>query len=160
MKHRRPVFLAMAATALIALASPVIAQDQSVVDDQQLLLSQIQADRSAIVLKSMKLDDTQMRAFTPVFDAYQADRKKLADRAVELVNSYAANYDSMTDDAAKDILKSWFKLQDDETRLVKDYAKKMGKVLPPAKVLRFVQIENKLTTILRLPTVRGIPLAQ
>ena len=160
MNHRKPTFFAPAVAAVVLLGSPLAAQAQSVVDDQQQLLAQIQTDRRAVVLKSMALDDAQVAAFTPVYDAYQAERKKLADRAVELLDKYAANYDSMTDDAAADLLKGWLKLQDDETKLVKDYAKKMGKVLPPVKVLRFVQIENKLTTILRLPTVRGIPLAQ
>ena len=108
----------------------------------------------------MALDDAQVAAFTPVYDAYQAERKKLADRAMELLNTYASNYDSMTDDAAKGILKDWFALRDDENRLTKDYAKRMDKVLPPAKVLRFVQIENKLDAVLRIPAVRAIPLAQ
>lgn len=160
MIHRKPAVFALAVSAVIGLAAPLAASAQSAVDDQQQLLAQIQTDKRAVVLKSMNLDDAQMRAFTPVYDAYQADRKKLMDRAVELLNSYASNYDSMTDDAAKGILKDWLKLQDDETALVKEYAKKMGKVLPATKVLRFVQIENKLNTVLRLPAVRGIPLTQ
>ena len=160
MNHRKPALYALAVTALVALASPVVSQAQSTVDDQQQLLAQIQSDKRAIVLKTMNLDDEQVRAFTPVYDAYQADRKKLADRGVELLNSYASNYDSMTDDAAKGILKDWLKLQDDETSLTREYAKKMAKVLPPTKVLRFVQIENKLNAILRLPAVRGVPLVQ
>ena len=160
MNHRKPVFFAMAVTAVIALASPLASLAQSTVDDQQQLLAQIQTDRRAVVLKSMALDDAQVTAFTPVYDAYQAERKKLADRAVELLNTYASNYDSMTDDAAKGILKDWLALRDDENRLMKDYSKRMAKVLPPAKVLRFVQIENKLDAVLRIPAVRAIPLAQ
>ncbi len=66
----------------------------------------------------------------------------------------------MTDDAAKGLLKDWFKLQDDEPALVKDTAKKLDKVLPTTKVLRFVQVENKLNTLLRLPAIQGIPLAK
>ena len=160
MNHRKPTFFAPAVAAVVLLGSPLAAQAQSVVDDQQQLLAQIQTDRRAVVLKSMALDDAQVAAFTPVYDAYQAERKKLADRAVELLDKYAANYDSMTDDAAKGILKDWFALRDDENRLIKDYSKRMGRVLPESKVLRFVQIENKLDAVLRLPAVRGIPLAQ
>jgi hypothetical protein len=160
MHHRKPVLFALGLTALTALAAPVVSQAQSAVDDQQQLLAQIQTDRRAIVFKTMNLDDAQVRAFTPVYDAYMAERKKLADRGGELLNAYASNYDSMTDDAAKGILKDWLKLQDDDTALTREYAKKLGKVLPPTKVLRFVQIENKLDAILRLPAVRGVPLAQ
>jgi hypothetical protein len=160
MLHRKPTSLLPAAAAFVALLAPCVAPAQSEFDEQQQLLAQIQTDRRAVALKSMALDDAQVAAFTPVYDEYQADRKKLADRAVELLNLYASNYDSMTDDAAKTILKDWFALQDDQSKLMKDYAKRMARVLPETKVLRFVQIENKLDAILRLPAVRGVPLAQ
>ena len=152
--------IALAATALLSVAAPFAAQAQSTYDDTQQLIAQIQADKRAVVLKAMALDDAQMTAFTQVYDAYQAERKKLMQRGVDLINAYSSNYDSMTDDAAKGLLKDWFALQDDELALVKGTAKKLDKVLPTAKVLRFVQVENKLNTLLRLPGIQGIPLAK
>jgi Cu/Ag efflux protein CusF len=152
--------IALAATALLSVATPFAAQAQSSYDDTQQLIAQIQADKRAVVLKAMALDDAQMTAFTPLYDAYQADRKKLMQRGVDLVNAYSSNYDSMTDAAAKGLLKDWFKLQDDEEALIKGTVKKMDKVLPTTKVLRFVQVENKLNTLLRLPGIQGIPLAK
>jgi hypothetical protein len=152
--------IALAATALLSVAAPFAAQAQSTYDDTQQLIAQIQADKRAVVLKAMALDDAQLTAFTPIYDAYQADRKVLMQRGVDLVNAYSSNYDSMTDDAAKGLLKDWFALQEDEHALVKGTAKKMDKVLPTAKVLRFVQVENKLNTLLRLPGIQGIPLAK
>ena len=152
--------IALAAIALLSVAAPFATQAQSTYDDTQQLIAQIQADKRAVVLKAMALDDAQLTAFTPIYDAYQADRKQLMQRGVDLVNAYSSNYDSMTDDAAKGLLKDWFKLQDDEHALVKGTAKKLDKVLPTAKVLRFVQVENKLNTLLRLPGIQGIPLAK
>src|SRR5512137_2708051 len=104
--------LAFAATALLAVAAPYAAQAQSTYDDQQQLIAQVQADKRAVVLKAMALDDAQVAAFTPIYDAYQADRKLLMERGINLLNAYASNFDSMTDAAAKDILKDWLKLQD------------------------------------------------
>jgi hypothetical protein len=152
--------IALAATALLSVAAPFAAQAQSTYDDTQQLIAQIQADKRAVVLKAMALDDAQLTAFTPIYDAYQADRKVLMQRGVDLVNAYSSNYDSMTDDAARGLLKDWFKLQEDEMSLIRGTAKKLDKVLPTARVLRFVQIENKLNTLLRLPGVQGIPLAK
>jgi hypothetical protein len=157
MKHLK---LALAATALLATAAPFAAQAQSTYDDTQQLIAQIQADKRAVVLKAMALDDAQVAVFTPIYDAYQADRKKIMERGVDLINAYASNYDSMTDDAAKKLLKDWFKLLEDEEALVKKYVKRMDQELPTTKVLRFVQVENKLNTLLRLPSVQAVPLAQ
>ena len=157
MKHLK---LAFAATALLATVAPFAAQAQSTYDDTQQLIAQIQADKRAVVLKAMALDDAQMAAFTPIYDAYQADRKKLMQRGIDLINAYSSNYDSMTDDAAKGLLKDWFKLREDEDALVKKYTKRMDQALPTTKVLRFVQVENKLDTLLRLPAIQAVPLAQ
>jgi soluble lytic murein transglycosylase-like protein len=151
---------ALILAALAALGAPHAVRAQPRHDEQQLLIAQIQADKSAIVLRSMELDDAQVQAFTPIYDEYQLERKKLFDRTANLLNLYAASYESMTDDAGRTILKDWFALQEDEIALTRKYAKRLEKVLPPAKVVRFVQIENKLDTLLRLKAEDKIPLAR
>ena len=159
--RKSPLFaLALAAISLTSVGGIGSAVAQSTYDDTELLLTQIQTDKRAVVLKSMQLDDAQMAAFIPVYDAYQKDRKELAQATVDLLNSYASNYDSMTDEAAGKLLKDWMKVEADRYDLVKTYVKKLDKVLPATKVLRFVQIENKLNTVLSLPAVRAVPLAQ
>jgi len=151
--------VALAALAACAVAAPALAQS-SINDENQVLLSQIQTDKRAIVLRGMQLPDAESAAFIPIYDEYQAEQKKLADRTIAVVNKFAANYDSMTDDAANSILKDWLSLEDARNGLTKKYAKRFGKVLPATKVLRFVQIENKLNTVLATQAVRAVPLAQ
>jgi hypothetical protein len=153
---------ALAAVAALALIGPAqSAQAQtSLNDDTQLLISQIQTDKRAVMLAGLDLTDDQVRGFTPIYDKYQTERKALYERGVDLLNKYAANYGSMTDDAAKGIMKDWFKLEDDKLSLLKDYAKKFGKVLPQTKVARFVQIENKLNTLMDMQAARIVPLAK
>jgi hypothetical protein len=143
-----------------ALGAPYAAKAQSTHDEQQQLIAQIQTDKRAIVLKTLALDDAQVEAFTPIYDKYQVEHKKLFDRAADLLERYASSYDSMTDDVAKKILKDWLSLQDDEVALTRRFAKQFETVLPPAKVIRFVQIENKLDTLLKLKAVGNIPLAR
>jgi hypothetical protein len=150
--------VALAAFAACAVAAPADAQSQN--DENQVLISQIQTDKRAVVLRGLQLTDTQSRAFIPIYDEYQAERKKLADRSVALLNKFVANYDSMTDDAAKGILKDWFGIEDERMSLIKKYAKRFEKVLPATTVLRFVQIENKLDTLIEMQAVQAIPLAQ
>jgi hypothetical protein len=146
--------------ACAALGAPYAAKAQSTHDEQQQLIAQIQTDKRAIVLKTLALDDAQVEAFTPIYDKYQVEHKKLFDRAADLLERYASSYDSMTDDVAKKILKDWLSLQDDEVALTRRFAKQFETVLPPAKVIRFVQIENKLDTLLKLKAVGNIPLAR
>lgn len=149
--------------ALLAIAGVGAASAQGTVnmtDQDQLLISQIQTDKRAVVLKTMNLTDAQVKVFTPIYDQYQAEMKKLLQRNSDLVNKYAATYETMTDADAKKLLEEAFKLRIDRTETLRKYARKMEKVLPATKVLRFVQIENKLTALLDWQAAQLIPLVK
>ncbi len=132
----------------------------SATDDINVLISQVQSDKRTVVFQAMGLTDDELKAFTPIYDEYQAEMKKQFTRAGELINAYASNYDSMTDKAAKDLLGQILDLRDERNATVRKYAKKMGGKLPPTKVLRWVQIENKLLALLDWQAAQVIPLAK
>ena len=90
----------------------------------------------------------------------QAKMKQIMTRGSDVVNKFAANYGSMTDDAAKDIMKEFFKVRRDRNELIEDYAKKFQRKLPATKVLQWVQVENKLNTLLDVQAAAIIPIAQ
>lgn len=156
----KKLLITLSAMAALGAAGAAFAQTSSTQDDTEVLIGQIQADKRAVVLKTLELSDAQIAAFTPIYDEYQRENKALLGRGSDLVNKFAANYGSMTDDAAKAILKDWFKLRDDRVALMRKYAKKFQRVLPATKVLQWVQVENKLNLILDVQAARIIPIAQ
>ncbi len=159
----KKIVIALAAIASLGAAQGALAQSSgeiSMSDQEQLLIARIQGDKRAIVLSTLQLTDAEVQAFTPIFDKYQAEMKKLATRYSDVLNKFASNYDSMTDDAAKEILKESFKVREDRIALLKDYAGRMGKKLPETKVLRWVQVENKMTSLLDWQMAQIIPLAR
>jgi len=159
----KKILLTLAAVASLGAAQGAVAQSSgeiSMSDQEQLLIAQIQGDKRAIVLSTLNLTDAEVQAFTPIFDKYQAETKKLATRYSDVLNKFASNYDSMTDDAAEDILKEAFKIREDRTDVLKDYAKRMGKKLPATKVLRWVQIESKLGALIDWQMAQIIPLVR
>jgi hypothetical protein len=156
----KKTLIVLAALAAISTATTTLAESAGLSNEAQVLISQIQTDKRAIVLSTLQLTDPQVAAFTPLYDEFQADNKKVMERGIEMLNKFASNYGSMTDDAAKDILKDWFNLREDRNEVVEKYAKKMAKVLPATKVLQWVQVENKLNTLLDVQAASVIPLAQ
>jgi hypothetical protein len=139
---------------------PSIAQTTNAKDDVELLISQIQTDKRAIVLRTLDLNDAQVAAFTPIYDAYQAEMKVLMERSGAMLDKFAANFGSMTDEAAKEILMEALKLRDGRNATMRKYAKKLERELPAVKVLQWVQIENKLNTLLDMQAASVIPIAQ
>ena len=155
------VLITLAAVAALGAAEGALAQSSgNMTDQQQLLISQIQTDKRAIVLSTLELTNAEVAAFTPIYDKYQVEMKKILTRSSDVLNKYASNYDSMTDDAAEDILEEALAVREDRNDLLKDYAKRLGKKLPATKVLRWVQVESKLTTLLDWQMAQVIPLAK
>jgi len=86
--------------------------------------------------------------------------KKINDRKVALIKSYAGSYNSLTDQQALDMLKESQDINKSELDLKSNYVDKFKKVLPPKKVARYYQIESKLDAIVNYGLARDIPLAQ
>jgi Spy/CpxP family protein refolding chaperone len=156
----KKILIAVVALASLGAGLPAAAQTANTVDDTEVLISQIQTDKRAIVLKTLELTDAQVAAFTPIYDQYQAEMKVLMERGAAVLDKFAANFGSMTDDAAGEILKEALKIRDDRNALMRKYVKKVDKVLPTTKVLQWVQVENKLNTLLDMQAAMIIPIAQ
>ena len=77
----KKTLIAFAALAALGAADVTLAQATNATDDMQLLISRIQTDKRAVVLSAMQLTDAEVAAFTPVYDQYQADNKKLLEDA-------------------------------------------------------------------------------
>jgi len=150
----------LAVAGLVATNGAVAQTGGSVPTDEQQLIQKVQSDKRSVVLSAMNLTAPEMSVFVPIYDQYQADMKEQMTRGGELLNKYASNYDSMTDDAAKQLLKEFFKYREERAEVLQKYAKRMAGKLPPTKVLRWVQIENKLTTLLDWQAAQVIPLAR
>jgi hypothetical protein len=156
----KKILIAVAALASLGAGLPASAQTVNTVDDTQVLISQIQTDKRAIVLKTLELTDAQVEKFVPIYDQYQAEMKVLFERGAANLDKFAANFGSMTDDAAGEILKEALKIRDDRNALMRKYVKKFDKVLPTTKVLQWAQVENKLNTLLDMQAAVVIPIAQ
>lgn len=154
------ILITLAGLAAFGATVPSTAQTTNAKDDVELLISQIQTDKRAIVLRTLDLNDAQVAAFTPIYDAYQAEMKALMERGGAVLDKFAANFGSMTDEAAKEILKEALKIRDDRNATMRKYAKKLERELPAVKVLQWVQIENKLNTLLDVQAASVIPIAQ
>jgi hypothetical protein len=66
----------------------------------------------------------------------------------------------MTDEGAKKLIEESVSIEQAEAALKPIYAPKLGKVLPARKVVRYLQIENKIRAVVRYDLVSGLPLVE
>lgn len=154
-------WLALIGCLTLPLPAPARAQAQAQdrpADNMNLVREKIRADKKLLVAEQMKLTEAEAAAFWPVYDAFQADLTKISDRAVRLVSYYGDNYRSMTDTAATRMLDEYLTLERDRAALLQSYRPKFSAVLPPLKVARYYQLENKIRAVLNYELAKGIPM--
>ncbi len=138
-------------------ASPLAAQ---VRDETILTYDVIQTERKALVMEALDLTSTQLKAVSPVYDAYLEELDALNAQEVALIKQFLASYKGMSDVEATSMLRQWGAQSQIRLDLRKYYTREFAEVLPPRKVLRLWQIENKLDTVIDAQLTRDIPLAQ
>jgi Spy/CpxP family protein refolding chaperone len=145
------------AAALVSLAAAAAAQ--TVKDTLEVNRQAIESQRRVLVAGALPLTDAEAAAFWPLFDAYEKERRPLDERANKLVADFLAASASLTDAQAKAMVDEALKVDEEQLRVRRTYLGRMAKAIPPRKLARFYQIDNKLDAVVRSDVARQIPLA-
>jgi|SRR5688500_10024928 hypothetical protein len=147
---------------LLALALPVHAQVNpqfaDVSDEIEMVRSLVRIERKAVVEQAMQLAPAESQAFWTIYNEYEAERTLINDRTVKVITDYAAAYPDVGDERAQALLGEAFDVDADMLSLKKKYVRRFTKVMSPARVTRFFQIERKLDAVQNLSIAEQIPL--
>ena len=150
---RKFVTVALAG-AIVAAAAPSFAQNDII----ELLRSDIATQKKAIMTQAMSMTEAESEVFWPIYNEYQNELRKIGDERVALIKQYADNYDSMSDEMAKDITKRALKQQGDRLSLYKKYNGKLAKALGPKLAARWLQAEHAINTMIDVQVASELPL--
>ncbi len=148
---------------MIMYAVPAFAQTAGSADtNMEIFMQKIKADKKLLVASNMGLTDAESKDFWPLYEAYQKDLQQVNERLGKTINAYAEAYNegkgSVSNDTAKKLLDEALSVEEQEVKLKRAYAEKVGKVLPAAKTARYIQIENKIRAVIKFELARQIPL--
>jgi hypothetical protein len=128
--------------------------------DIQLLRQDLRSKKKEFVAANMQLTDAEAQKFWPVYDQYTAETIKLNDYRYALVKEYTDNYAGMTDDQAQSLLIRWTGADESVVALRLKYIPIFQKVLPAKKIVRFFQIDRRITMMQELQVASKVPLAK
>ena len=138
------------------LGEAAVAQDQPA-DNMSILREKARADKKVVVASVLDLTEREATVFWPVYNAYQSDMITHYDRLLKLVDTFAKNYETMSDEMSMKLLTEFLALERDYVAILNAYLPRFEKVLPPRKVARVYQIENKARALVNYDLARGIP---
>ena len=144
-------------------ASPLMAQ-QSITPKLQLDINiqrkVINDQRNTALAYNMSFTQIEKEKFWPVYREYREAMGSVGDKRVAVIVEYAEYMNSMSQARAKQLLDRSFAVQKESIKVKERYVRKFRKFLPDTKVVRLMQVENRMDSMIDLKLAEGIPLME
>lgn len=126
----------------------------------EILKSEVKTDKKAIITETMQFTEQQSAAFWPIYTEFEYELEKLSNKRIANIKDFAANYDSLTNEKADELISKSFDFLEDRMSLNKNYYSKFAEVLTPIVAAKYMQLENQIQLILDLSIAENLPLAK
>jgi hypothetical protein len=145
--------------AIMMVATPVLALGAANTD-MEMIAEKVKADKKLLVESNMSLTNKEAKDFWPLYEAYQKELETVNSELGRLIVEFSEAYAKgpIPNETAKQIRNDVLALEEKELRLKRTNADKMDKVLPAWKVMRYMQIESKIRSVIRFELAQHIPL--
>jgi len=154
------VFIGLAVAVMIIGFAGSAAAQNTPADNMEIVREKVRTDKKLFIATNMQLTESEANAFWPIYEAYQSKLDKLVDRKGKLIEKFASNYETLSDDTAKSLLDTDVSIDSDYQKLRQFYLPKFRGVLTDKKVARFYQLESKIHAVIEFEIARRIPLVQ
>jgi len=140
-------------------ATSAIAQQPSDTN-MEILKQKMKADKKLLIANNMDLSEAEAKQFWPIYENYQKDLEQVNQKLGKTIMEYAEafNKGSIPNDTSKKLLDEALSVEEQEVKLKRSYAEKMEKVLPATKVARYIQMETKIRSVIKVEMAQQIPL--
>lgn len=125
------------------------------------LESDIGPAKRAFVEEQLELTPEEGAKFWPIYDAYQEALRAFNQHRLDNILKYARAYnaDAFDDATATAIAEEALGIEKDEAEQMDRTFRKLKKVVPAVKAVRYLQVENKLRAVVRFEQAAQVPLA-
>jgi len=126
-------------------------------EDIKLFRKDVRSLRKQIIAANLNLTDTEAEKFWPIFDAYTAELVKITDSKYSLLQDYAQNFTTITDEQAESYIKGRGEVEDAIIRVRLKYVPIFRKVLSGRTVALFFQLDWRLSLVMDLQLASQTP---
>lgn len=128
--------------------------------DMQALRTAAKTDKKALVASTLELTPAQAKKFWPLYDSFQrtidaANRQ----RAVSL-EQLLSNDKPMSNLAARNLARNFMAAEETEMKATRKMFNAVMRALPQLKAARYIQLENKISTIQAFDIAGAFPLVK
>jgi hypothetical protein len=155
---KKVVLVAVVAVVAVALSNPAAAQQ--VRDQTKITYEVLTTEWTNLIGGVLDLTEEEAEAFWPLYEEYGAAKGELWNKKIDVIKIFLGNYADMSPEMARILLDQSFAIDKEMLELEMAWAEKFDDVLPPNKVTRLFQAENKLETTMNMEIAKDVPLAK
>ena len=126
--------------------------------DLELLRKDLRAKRRELTAANLKLTEAEAERFWPVYDQYIKELIAINDKKFALIQDYADNHRTMTNDQALLFIRQWLDFDIATTQLRQKYVPIVSKVLDGKKTATFFQLDRRIAMMIELQVASQMPL--
>lgn len=134
----------------------VNAQDTPKLDS--IMVSNMKAEKRILIKNVVDLTEKEALEFWPLYDEYTEKKFAISKGLNDLVMDNIDKLDNLTNDEAEDIWEKKIDFDKKNNKLERKYFKKMLRVLPAGKVVRYFQAESKIKSMINAEMAIEVPL--
>ena len=150
--------IAVAVAVMVAISNPVAAQQ--VRDETKLTYDVLTTEWTNLIGGVLDLTDEEAAGFWPLYEEYGEQKGELWNRRIDVIKIFLGSYADMSPEMSRILLDQMFNIEKQMLELEMKYADLFDDVLPPNKVTRLFQAENKLETTMMMEIAKDVPLAK
>ncbi|WP_163401392.1 hypothetical protein [Flavobacterium fluviatile] len=113
--------------------------------------------KTQLVDDFLHLPESQAAAFKEIYNKYEIERKELGKKKIRIIEDYAENYETLSDEKANELTQANLKNNQDLDKLLSKTFGKARKVIGGKNAAKFVQLEQYLQIIIRSEIQDNIP---
>ena len=144
--------------AAIVLSISINAQTDN--DYLELTREVLKVEKKVAVTEAMQLTEAESQPFWNLYNEYQTALYIVQNKRIAIIKDFSDNYESLSDEKADELWIGSMKYRQELLKLKKRYYTKFKKILSPGKAARFMQLENKIETLIDAQLALEIPLIE
>jgi len=136
--------------------------EQHVISDQdiELMRQDIRSHKKQLMAQNLKLSGAEAARFWPVYDKYVAELTRINDKKFELLQRYADQHATITDEQALTFAKEWTDFDTQITALRQKYVSIVADVISGRNTAMFIQLDRRMTMMIELQIASKMPMAR
>ena len=143
---------------VVLISTAIYAQSEN--DYLELARDVLKTEKKAAIAEVMQLTDVESTPFWELYNEYQGKLYLVANKRIAIIKDFSENFESLSDEKANELWVGTMKYKNELLKLKKKYYNKFKKVVSPGKAARFMQLENKIETLIDAQLALEIPMIE